>query len=55
MTALASGVGRRFLAGGDALEVSIFVKPEPNVGMASLANHASDISAFRGIGGQTSA
>lgn len=51
MTTLASGIGRPFLSGGNALEVSILVKPEPDVRMARLTNHASDISVLRGIGG----
>jgi hypothetical protein len=51
MTALTSGIGRRFLSGRYALEVGILVEPEPDIGVACLANDASDISVLRGISG----
>lgn len=50
MATFAASVGRSFFAGGDALEVSIFIEPEPDIWMAGLANHASDVPVLRGIG-----
>ena len=40
VAALATGPFRRFFAGGDALEVRIFVKIKPDVGVARLAGIA---------------
>jgi hypothetical protein len=51
MATFASGIGRRFFPRGDALEMSIFVKPEPDVRVAGLANHASDVSVLRRVRG----
>lgn len=51
MATFASGIGRRFFSRGDALEMSIFVEPEPDIGVAGFAGHASDVSVLRGIGG----
>jgi hypothetical protein len=47
VAALASGVRRRLLPGGNALEMGVLVKREPDVRMASLADHASDETVLR--------
>jgi len=42
VAAFAPGIGRFFLSGGNALEMRVFVEPEPHVGVAGFADHASD-------------
>lgn len=51
MATFASGIGRRFFSGSNALEMRVFVEPEPDIGVAGLAYHASDVSVLCRIGG----
>ena len=49
---LTAGVLRLLRAGSDALEVGILEEPEPDIGVASLADHASHEGIRRSIGRQ---
>ena len=51
VTAFAAGIGRSFFSGSNALEMRVFVEPEPDIGVAGLADHASDVSVLCRIGG----
>jgi tetratricopeptide (TPR) repeat protein len=48
VASFAAGCFRGFLAGGDALEVRVLVKGEPDVGMATFADRAADKRTLRG-------